>query len=144
MQWGRHGEARVGASDPQKVMRRLGKDSHLGDTPSVTPPWAFLAPPRTGKAKGLECPQQIRVAQKITPFQAVPHGTARLVSPDTYGLKSKPPTHILSSFHLQFSLTKTCTSQSSPLLLKFRQKCSNRNSNIRRAVLWWLQPVPSS
>lgn len=101
-----------------------GQSHPLGDTP--------LGFPCT--LKGWNVPSKSQPPKK-TSFQVVPHSTARLVSPDTVPRTSYP--HFVF-FSFKFSLTKICTSQSLPFLLKFRRKCSNGNSSVGRAVLWGL------
>lgn len=106
---------------------------------TVTPPWWHpLGFPCT--LKGWNVPSKSQPPKK-TSFQVVPHSTARLVSPDTVPRTSYP--HFVF-FSFKFSLTKICTSQSLPFLLKFRRKCSNGNSSVGRAVLWGLWSAPSS
>lgn len=110
------------------MMRRLRKESHPRGTTSAIlithRGWGIKA----RKAKMLSVASKPQPPEPNSFLTSSAHGTARFILPDTCGLKSKTPTHILSSFHLKFSLTETGISPSLLSLLKLRRKRNKQNS----------------
>lgn len=110
-------------------MRRLRKESHPRGTTSAI---LITHRGRGIKARKAKTPSVASKPQPPEPNSfptSSAHGTARLILPDTRGLKSKTPTHVLSPFHLKFSLTETGISPSLLSLLKLRQKHNKQNSS---------------